>query len=183
MWDVVPHPGWLLPEISISSRLGCRGAKSGWIMSAFPTYAGRGQSCNTGAQALHPQDPPSGLLPLLPSRWPGCHPSAAPQSHPASLHPALQPCTDREMETHPAETHSHSIPTTLPTSTSGTSSSSQEPQGKADPWCRTCLVLQELQGPGQAGTAKSGCGRQHLPAAHPGLAAHPIPSGKAWAAP
>lgn len=52
--------GWLLPDISmVSSKLGCRGARSGWIMSAFPIYAGRRQSCSV--RVLHSQLPTSGL--------------------------------------------------------------------------------------------------------------------------
>lgn len=76
VWDVVPHLSWLLPEISISSRLGCRGAKSGCIMSAFPTYAGRGQSCNIRPQPLQPQDLPMRLPPttaLTPAWLPPLH--------------------------------------------------------------------------------------------------------------
>lgn len=80
------------------------------------------------------------------------------------------------MGTHSADTQNHPVPT------SGTSSSTQEPQRKADPWHRSCLVLQELQSPGQARIAKSGHGGWHnvFHGGNPPQAAHPIPPRTAW---
>lgn len=82
--DVGQQPGQLLPDISmVSSKLGCRGARSGWIMSAFPIYAGRRQSCNI--RVLHPQLP---HLRVGTADLTNSHPSTQP--HPAWLHPAPQ---------------------------------------------------------------------------------------------
>lgn len=73
------------------------------------------------------------------------------------------PCPGQGGKCLPCGEPGPSHPTALSISTSGASSSSQEPQGKAESWHRTWLELQMPKGHGQVGTSKSGHGSRTCP--------------------